>query len=281
MAKLPISVSALVERFGPRLHSIPPGGWTPVEEPDRVVKTHCCFCGQQCGIQLKAKGNKIVGFEPWEEFPLNAGKLCPKGIKRYMQGDHPDRLLAPLERVEGEGFRPLAWDAALDRVAGQIKRVQAAYGPDSFAVLTGASLTNEKAYLMGKFARVAVRTANIDYNGRLCMVSAGAASKKILGIDRAANPWSDIRKAECILIAGANVAECAPITTEYIWAAREAGAKIIVLDPRMTPIARTVDLYIPVKSGREGHQEQERDHSQSVPTEPPPGELAWRCWRPD
>ena len=102
---------------------------------------------------------------------------------------------------------------------------------------------------MGKFARVALRTANIDYNGRLCMVSAAAASKKILGIDRSANPWSDIPKAKVILVAGANVAECAPITTDYLWQARENGAKLIVLDPRMTPIARTADLFIPVRSG--------------------------------
>ena len=80
-------------------------------------------------------------------------------------------------------------------MASEIQRIQETYGNDTFAVLTGASLTNEKAYLMGKFARVALRTANIDYNGRLCMVSAGAASKKIFGIDRSANPWSDIPKA--------------------------------------------------------------------------------------
>lgn len=249
MAKLPASLSVLVDRFGPHVHTVPAGGWAPVGEPDRTVKTHCCFCGQQCGIQLKVKDEKVVGFEPWEEFPFNAGKLCPKGVKRYMQGDHPDRLKTPLERVDGRGFSPISWDAALDRTVSEIRRIQKEHGPDSFAILTGASLTNEKAYLMGKFARVAVRTANIDYNGRLCMVSAAAASKKILGLDRAANPWSDIRKAKCILVAGANVAECAPITTEYIWSARETGAKIIVLDPRMTPIARTVDLFIPVKSG--------------------------------
>ena len=249
MAKLPAPIPALVDRFGPHVHTVPAGGWAPVHEPDRVVKTHCCFCGQQCGIQLKVKGEKVVGFEPWEDFPFNEGKLCPKGVKRYMQGDHPDRLLTPLERAPGEGFRPISWDVALGRTAAAIRAIQEKHGPDSFAILTGASLTNEKAYLMGKLARVAVRTANIDYNGRLCMVSAGAASKKVLGIDRSANPWSDIRKAKCILIAGANVAECAPITTEYIWSARESGAKIIVLDPRMTPIARTVDLYIPVRSG--------------------------------
>jgi assimilatory nitrate reductase catalytic subunit len=249
MAKLPVSIAQLVSQYGPHAKREPAGGWAPIGEPDRIVKTHCCFCGQQCGIQLLVKNEKVIGFEPWEDFPFNLGKLCPKGVKRYMQDEHPDRLRSPLERVEGRGFAPIGWDAALDRCAREIKRIQEAHGRDAFAMLTGASLTNERAYLMGKFARVALRTANIDYNGRLCMVSAAAASKKVFGIDRAANPWSDIPKAEVILVAGANVAECAPITTEYLWRARENGAKLIVLDPRMTPIARTVDLFIPVCPG--------------------------------
>src|SRR5512140_794475 len=249
MAKLPDSIENLVARFGPSIQAEPAGGWQPIGEADRLVKTHCCFCGQQCGIQLKVKNEQVVGFEPWEEFPFNKGKLCPKGVKRYMQNAHEDRLLSPLERVEGHGFRELGWEAALDRVASEMKRIQGMHGNDAFAVLTGASLTNEKAYLMGKFARVALRTANIDYNGRLCMVSAGVASKKVFGIDRSANPWSDIPRAEVILLAGSNLAECSPITTDYFWQARENGAKIIVLDPRLTPIARTVDLFIPVKPG--------------------------------
>jgi len=249
MAKLPVDMPELVKQFGPTLNRVPAGGWVASEEEDKMVKTHCCFCGQQCGIQLRVRDNKIVGWEPWEDFPFNQGKLCPKGVKRYMQDEHPDRLKHPLQRVPGKGFEPIGWGAALSRVVSEIQRIQQTYGNDSFAVLTGASLTNEKAYLMGKFARIALRTANIDYNGRLCMVSAGAASKKVFGIDRSANPWSDILKAKVILVAGANIAECAPITTDYLWQARENGAKLIILDPRMTPIARNADLFIPVRSG--------------------------------
>jgi assimilatory nitrate reductase catalytic subunit len=249
VAKLPTDIPELVKQFGPTLHTVPPGGWAHTDQDEKLVKTHCCFCGQQCGIQLRVRENKVVGFEPWEDFPFNRGKLCPKGVKRYMQDEHPDRLKSPLQRVEGKGFVPIAWDAAMDRVVSEIQRIQETYGNDAFALLTGASLTNEKAYLMGKFARVALKTANIDYNGRLCMVSAGAASKKVFGIDRSANPWSDIPKAKVILVAGANIAECAPITTDYLWQARENGAKLIILDPRMTPIARNADLFIPVRSG--------------------------------
>jgi assimilatory nitrate reductase catalytic subunit len=249
MAKLPIAVTELVRQFGPTLHRVPPGGWPRTGEDEKLVKTHCCFCGQQCGIQLRVRNNKVVGFEPWEDFPFNRGKLCPKGVKRYMQDEHPDRLKSPLQRVEGQGFAPISWDAALERTVNEITRIQQTYGHDAVGMLGGASLTNEKAYLVGKFARVALKTPNVDYNGRLCMVSAAAAAKKVLGIDRSANPWSDITKAAVILAAGANIAECAPITTDYLWQARERGGKLIVLDPRLTPIARNADLFIPVRPG--------------------------------
>ncbi len=238
-----------IERFGPTLHYGPMhGGERP--KPDTHVRTHCCFCGVQCGIQLEVHDNKVVGFEPWEEFPVNRGMLCPKGVKRYMQNGHPDRLLAPMVRTP-RGFDATGWDDALNRTVAAIHRIQARHGKDAFAVLGGASMTNEKAYLLGKFARVALKTANIDYNGRLCMVSAGAANKAAFGVDRSANPWSDIPLARALIISGANVGECFPILTDYIWRARDNGAKIIVIDPRMTPIARTADLFLPVRPGRD------------------------------
>jgi assimilatory nitrate reductase catalytic subunit len=250
MAKIPISEESLIEMYGPHLNETPAGGWGAAGEADKLVKTHCCFCGVQCGIQLKVKDNQVVGFEPWEEFPVNRGMLCPKGVKRYLQGGHPDRLLTPLVRTE-RGFQPSTWENSLDAVAKNIRRIQEKYGRDSFAVISGASLTNEKAYLMGKFARVALKTKNIDYNGRLCMVSAGAASRKAFGVDRAANPWSDLPLAKCVIIAGSNIGECFPILTDYVWRARDNGAKIIVIDPRATPIGRTADLLLPVKPGRD------------------------------
>ncbi len=238
-----------VAQFGPTLNYEPAGEWG-TKAGDRLVKTHCCFCGVQCGIQLKVSENRVVGFEPWESFPVNQGKLCPKGVKRYLQNEHPDRLKAPLVRSES-GFREASWDEALDKTAAAIRRIQDQYGKDAFAFLGGASMTNEKAYLNGKFARLALQTKNIDYNGRLCMVSAGAANKKAFGIDRAANPWSDIPKTDVIILSGTNLAECFPILTDYIWKARDNGAKIIVIDPRLTPIARTADLFLPVRPGRD------------------------------
>ncbi len=250
MAELPAALPALIAEFGPSLQYEPPGGFGARTRIDRKVETHCCFCGHQCGVKLLVADETVVGIEPWEEFPFNRGKLCPKGVKRYLQNGHPDRLLHPLRRTKS-GFEQISWDAALDLVAERFRKLQGAQGRDSVAVLSGASLTNEKAYLMGKFARLALGTRNIDYNGRLCMVAAGAANLKAFGIDRAASPWSDIAMADLILVIGSNVSECSPITTDYIWRARDRGAKLIVIDPRLTPIARTADLYLPVKPGRD------------------------------
>ena len=190
----------------------------------------------------------MIGFEPWEEFPFNHGMLCPKGVKRYMQGGHPDRLLDPLLRTP-EGFRKASWDEALNFTVSRLKEVQEKYGKDSVAIYGGASLISEKSYLLGKFARVALGTRHIDYNGRLCMVSAGTAYKLAFGVDRSPLPWADILKAQVVLVAGANVAECAPITTDYLWRCRDAGGKLIIVDPRLTPICRNADMYLPVRPG--------------------------------
>jgi assimilatory nitrate reductase catalytic subunit len=250
MARPPISEHNLNTQFGPHPNYEPPGGWGKAtgRPPDKLVKTHCSFCGMQCGIQLKVKDNQLVGFEPWEEFPFNRGMLCPKGVKRYLQGAHPDRLLRSLRRTES-GFAPISYEEALDYTADRLKAIRDKYGPNAIGIYGGASMITEKAYALGKFARVAIGTKHIDYNGRLCMVSAGTAYKLTFGIDRATNPWPDLTKAKVVLIAGSNVAECAPITTHYLWQCKENGGRLIVVDPRMTPISRNADLYLPVRPG--------------------------------
>mgnify|MGYP002378440016 CR=1 FL=1 len=92
MAEIPVDPLQIISGFGPHVSSMTGARLSTSLEPDRTVKTHCCFCGQQCGIQLKVRDNQVIGFEPWEEFPFNRGMLCPKGVKRYLQGSHPDRL---------------------------------------------------------------------------------------------------------------------------------------------------------------------------------------------
>ncbi|MEX2606370.1 MAG: nitrite reductase, partial [Kiritimatiellia bacterium] len=91
MATPPVPLEDLIDRYGPHLHFPQPEQIHGRDEPDKVVKTHCCFCGMQCGIKLLVKNNNVVGFEPWMEFPFNEGRLCPKGVQRYLQNQHDDR----------------------------------------------------------------------------------------------------------------------------------------------------------------------------------------------
>jgi assimilatory nitrate reductase catalytic subunit len=238
----------IIEEFGPHLHDEPDGGWQADRVIDKVVPTHCPYCGMQCGLNLLVEKNKLVGFEPRYDFPVNEGRLCPKGVTAYLQTHHPDRLLHPLIKRNGI-FEKASWDEALELVVSKFKEIQAKNGKDAIAVYSGSSLTTEKTYLVGKFARVGLQTRYIDYNGRLCMASAAAGNNKAFGVDRAANPWSDIPFAEVLIIAGANCAETFPILNGFLWKQRDNGGTWIVIDPRETPTARQGDLHLQLKPG--------------------------------
>jgi assimilatory nitrate reductase catalytic subunit len=185
------------------------------------------------------------------DFPTNRGGLCQKGWTSAELLDSPERLTTPLVRAQrGAPLEPASWDEALDRVAAEVRRAQAAHGLNSVGVFGGGGLTNEKAYLLGKFARVALRTSNIDYNGRFCMSSAAAAGARAFGIDRGLPfPLPDLAEADAILLVGSNVAETMPPFTRWLTEQQDRGGSLIVVDPRQTPTARHATLHLQVTPG--------------------------------
>ena len=211
--------------------------------------THCPYCALQCGMHVVQTGAGW-GIEA-RDFPTNRGGLCRKGWTAAALLDSPDRLLGPLLREsKGAPLRPASWDEALDRIAAGIRAIQGAAGPDAVAVFGGGGLTNEKAYALGKLARVALRTANIDYNGRFCMASAAAAGLRAFGLDRGMPfPLADIADADCVLISGSNPAETMPPIMQWFDEARARGAQVIVTDPRRTATARVATLHLPLTPG--------------------------------
>ncbi|WP_407664361.1 molybdopterin oxidoreductase family protein [Micromonospora parastrephiae] len=180
------------------------------------------------------------------EFPTNRGGLCQKGWTAADLLDHPDRLTTPLLRDPATGeLRPASWDAALDRIVAGIRAVQDSAGRDAVAVFGGGGLTNEKAYALGKFARIGLRTRHIDYNGRFCMSSAAAAGMRAFGIDRGLPfPLADLGRADTLLLVGANPAETMPPLVRWLTEQRRSGGKLIVVDPRVTATARQADLHL-------------------------------------
>ncbi|SCF18250.1 molybdopterin oxidoreductase family protein [Micromonospora saelicesensis] len=219
--------------------SATPPGLTP-----REVATHCPYCALQCGMTLRADDAGVT-VHP-REFPTNRGGLCQKGWTAAELLDHPDRLTTPLVRDAATGeLHPASWDTALDRVVAGIRAVQDDAGRDAVAVFGGGGLTNEKAYALGKFARIGLRTRHIDYNGRFCMSSAAAAGMRAFGIDRGLPfPLADLGRADTLLLVGANPAETMPPLVRWLTEQRRNGGKLIVIDPRVTATARQADLHL-------------------------------------
>ncbi|MFD1521006.1 molybdopterin oxidoreductase family protein [Pseudonocardia yunnanensis] len=193
------------------------------------VATHCPYCALQCGQWVGPTGDVDA-----REFPTNRGGLCQKGWTAGALLNHPERLTAPLLRESRSAeFATVGWDRALAYVGRRLADLRAEYGPDSVAVFGAGGLTNEKSYLLGKFARVALGTSQIDYNGRFCMSSAAAAGNRAFGVDRGLPfPVTDLDDAEVVVLAGANVAETMPPLMGHL-----GGARLVVVDPRRTPTA--------------------------------------------
>ncbi len=214
--------------------------------------TQCPFCSVQCKIRLERleeKNERAVIVARGENNAASEGRLCVKGQNAHQHALSRERLLHPMIRRHGKLVRA-TWEEALTAATGLLASSSETYGPDSVGVYGGGSLSNESAYLLGKFARLALGTKYIDYNGRFCMSAAASAGSKTFGIDRGLTfRLSDIPRAECIVLAGTNVAECQPTLMPYFNRARENGASIIVIDPRATATAAASDLHLPIRPG--------------------------------
>ncbi|WP_244931058.1 molybdopterin oxidoreductase family protein [Nocardioides sp. W7] len=209
-----------------------------------MTKTHCPYCSLQCGMALT--GRRTLEVQAWPEFPVNEGALCRKGWTAGGLRGSRERLTTPLlrDRATGE-LRAASWDEALDVVADGVRRMQAEHGPDAVAVFGGGGLTNEKAYLLGKLARVALRTSRIDYNGRWCMSSAASAGNQAFGIDRGLPfPLADVEDTDVLVLVGSNLAETMPPAARHLDRLRERGGHVVVIDPRRTPTADRADTFL-------------------------------------
>ena len=233
----------------------------------KSADTHCPYCALQCAMTLKSPaapaatglapavqpGSDPVPAAPAQpvpaldgpalevsgrDFPTNRGGLCRKGWTSASLLQHPGRVTEPMFKGPDGVFRPISWDEALGRVTAAVKDARARYGADSVGVFGGGGLTNEKAYQLGKFARLALGTSRIDYNGRFCMSSAAAAGMRAFGLDRGLPfPLEALDTASTILMLGSNVAETMPPFVQHLQGVRDAGG-FIVVDPRRSATAK-------------------------------------------
>ncbi|MCW1093872.1 molybdopterin oxidoreductase family protein [Streptomyces sp. RS2] len=215
-----------------------------------TTPTHCPYCALQCGMNLTPVEGGTVEVSERADFPVNRGALCGKGRTAAAVLAPGARLTSPLVRSGDGALVPAGWDEALDRIAGNLERTRARYGADALGVFGGGGLTNEKAYALGKFARVVLGTSQIDYNGRFCMSSAAAAGTRAFGLDRGLPfPLEDVPRTGCVILVGSNPAETMPPSLRYFTELRENGGTLIVVDPRRTKTAEQADLHLAPRPG--------------------------------
>jgi len=212
------------------------------------MRTFCPYCALQCGMRLERDADGPYRAVGDASFDVNAGDLCMKGFSAAETLAHPERLLAPLVRRNGV-LEEATWEEALDVAAAGFARVRRERGADAVAAFGSGALTNEKAYSLGKFARLALGTANFDYNGRFCMSSAAAAANRAFGIDRGLPfPIAWLADADVILLAGGNPLDTMPPLGRYLEAQRAHGDSIVV-DPRATAFAKTATWHLQAAPG--------------------------------
>lgn len=213
----------------------------------KKTRTVCSYCGVGCEMYLKVKNNTIVGVDP-SNGPANEGILCVKGKFGYGFVNHPDRLKKPLIKKNGK-FEEASWEEALDLITKKIKEIKNANGPDAFAGLASARVSNEDNYIFQKLFRGVIGTNNVDHCARLCHASTVAGLAITLGSGAMTNSIQETSGADVIFITGSNTTENHPVIGAKIKQAKLLGAKIIVAEPRRIELAEIADLFLQIKPG--------------------------------
>lgn len=217
--------------------------------PEFGVPTTCAYCGVGCGHFLNVKGGRLISASPDLEDPASSGYLCVRGQFGYDYTTSRDRLKTPLVRF-GDEQAETTWDDALDTAADQIATIVRRHGPDAVGVVGSGKITNEEAYLVQKLARAAIGTNNVDFpSGCLYHAPTIAALGRAVGVPAMTMPTAELEHAGCILVVGSNTMETQPVLFFKIQKAVRKGARLILLDPRESTVARFASSWLRLKAG--------------------------------
>lgn len=229
---------------------------TELLQPIQHTKTTCPYCGVGCGVVVGTQAGKIIDVKGDETHPANWGKLCSKGSKLAETATEnvygQVRASQPLLRIQrDQQVAPTDWNTALDFTAREFARLIATYGPDSVGFYISGQLLTEDYYVFNKLAKALIGTNNIDTNSRLCMSSAVSGYKRTLGADAPPCNYDDLALADCVFIAGSNMAYAHPVAYRRLEVARATNPdhKLIVVDPRATDTALMADLHLKIQPG--------------------------------
>src|ERR1700676_3082899 len=209
----------------------------------RRTKTVCTYCGVGCSFDIWTKDRHILKVEQ-ADGPANGISTCIKGKFAWDFVNSKDRLTTPLIR-EGEQFREVGWDEALDLVARRFAEIKADNTADALAFIASSKCTNEESYLMQKLARAVIGTNNVDNCSRYCQAPATAGLFRTVGYGGDSGSITDLEQADLILIIGSNTAESHPVLATRVKRAHKLhGQKLIVSDLREHEMAHRADIFL-------------------------------------
>jgi anaerobic selenocysteine-containing dehydrogenase len=215
---------------------------------DSMVKSHCRMCHGGCGVLVYVKDGRVAKIAGDPDCPINHGTLCSKGIASTQLVYHPDRLTHPVRRVGPKGsgkWERISWDEALDAIAERMLRYKADHGAESVVLGYGTGRENEAAIY--RFSNY-FGSPNVLTAGHFCYGPRIATSIITCG----SNPIADYENnPKCIMVWGNNVVISNPdcYKGEPFSRALNAGAGLIVVDPRLTRAAARADVWLQLRPG--------------------------------
>jgi assimilatory nitrate reductase catalytic subunit len=233
------------------------------EKMIKTTQTTCPYCGVGCGVtatvEETALGRKVSVVGDLNH-PSNYGKLCIKGSNLADTVGLETRVLHPMlgrktdldTCIQKTSRVQTDWDTATDLIADKFQHYIDQYGPESIAFYVSGQLLTEDYYVVNKFVKGYLGTANIDTNSRLCMSSAVAAHKRAFGEDLVPASYHDFEHTDMVVLVGSNTAWCHPVLYQRIMKAKEErDLFVVVIDPRFTATCEAADLHLPILPGQD------------------------------
>ncbi len=209
-------------------------------QAEHSVITTCAYCGVGCSFRAEMKGEDLVRMVPNKDGHANHGHSCVKGRFAIGYASHPDRIVKPMIRAKiSDPWKEVSWDEAIAYAAGEFKRIQKQYGPDSIGGITSSRCTNEETYLVQKLVRAGFGNNNVDTCARVCHSPTGYGLKQTLGESAGTQDFDSVMKADVIFVIGANPTDGHPVFASQMKRRLRQGAKLIVADPRRIDLVRT------------------------------------------
>ncbi len=217
-------------------------------EAVETTRTICTYCGVGCNLEVAVKNKEIVSITAPYDAEVNQGHTCLKGRYAFQFYNHKERLRSPMLRKNGT-LENVSWNEAYRFIVDKLKSIKANHGPHAIAGIASARTTNEENYLMQKFIRAVIGTNNIDGCARVCHSPTALGMQRAFGTGAATNSIIDLKYTNCMLVIGANPTIAHPVTGVKLKQAAMKGTTLIVVDPRVTDLARYANFHLQLKPG--------------------------------